>query len=69
LSTSPTVLVQRLSHGERPSLTGKPLKEDVYATLAIRERLYRTIADWVVATDDKRAQEIAQDIMALEKDQ
>jgi len=53
LSADPDIICQRLeaaSAGQRPSLTGKAVCDEVRDILAIREPMYREIADIIVDT-------------------
>lgn len=65
LHTSIDALWQRLSRdgGDRPSLTGADPVEEIASVLAQREPTYRSLADLIVTTDGRSAEEIAAEIV------
>lgn len=59
----------RAGGASRPSLTGKPVEQEVREVLAEREPLYRRIADLTVDTSARTVEEVATTIIrALEKE-
>jgi shikimate kinase len=66
LQVSAARLVSRLagarSADRRPSLTGKPIAEEVTEVLAVREPLYRECASLIINADRERPQAIARRI-------
>ena len=68
LSAPVSVLVDRLEatpeEGLRPTLTGKPLTEEVQEVLAQREVLYREAAHYIVDATHKPAQ-VVEDILEI----
>lgn len=68
LYASPATLVARLSRDRqsgsvRPSLTGRPIDEEVAEILAIREPLYREAATLTVHSDGEPAEQVARRIL------
>ncbi|MFM8476735.1 MAG: shikimate kinase [Planctomycetaceae bacterium] len=68
LYASPATLVSRLSRDRlsgsvRPSLTGRPIDEEVTEVLAIREPLYREAATLTVHSDGEPAEQVARRIL------
>ena len=61
LETDPRVLMERLASdpGERPSLTGRGMLEEVETMLASRTPLYREVADAVIPTSGRTPEEVA----------
>ena len=61
LETDPRVLLERLASdpGDRPSLTGRGLLEEVEAMLITRTPLYREVADAVIPTSGRTPEEVA----------
>jgi len=49
----------------RPSLTGKPQREDMEAVLAERSPIYERVADFIVDTEDKMPEEVAEAIAKM----
>ena len=68
LSAPVSVLVSRLEaapeEGLRPTLTGKPLTEEVQEVLEQRDVLYREAAHYIVDATNKPSQVVA-DILGL----
>jgi 3-phosphoshikimate 1-carboxyvinyltransferase len=59
-------LLQRIGDDpSRPSLTGKPVREDMAAVLAERTPLYQRAADFTIDTDSKSSEEIVESIIKL----
>lgn len=59
-------LVKRIGDDpSRPSLTGKPLREDMAAVLAERTPIYERAADFTIDTDGKMPEDIAELIIKL----
>lgn len=66
LKASVATLCHRIGDSlERPSLTGQPLKEETEAVLASREPIYAQAADFVIDTENKTPEEIAEIIVKL----
>jgi shikimate kinase len=67
LNPSHGILVSRLSDRgaglRRPSLTGKPIAEEVAEVMAVREPLYRECATLIVQTDNLRPDQVAKHIL------
>lgn len=61
LHAAPAVLAARLAAdaGDRPSLTGKPVDQEVEEVLAVRDPLYRAVASRVVEVDRPLAEIVA----------
>ena len=61
LETDPSALVERLVRepGDRPSLTGRGLLEEVEEVLASRTPLYHEVADAVIPTSGRTPEEVA----------
>ena len=68
LSAPVSVLVDRLEatpeEGLRPTLTGKPLTEEVQEVLAQRDALYREVAHYIVDATNAPAQ-VVEDILEI----
>ncbi|MPN20500.1 Shikimate kinase 2 [bioreactor metagenome] len=68
LSAPVSVLVDRLEatpeEGLRPTLTGKPLTEEVQEVLAQRDVLYREAAHYIVDATNAPAQ-VVEDILGI----
>lgn len=63
LSGEVDTLLKRIGKGaNRPSLTGKPLREDLQETLGARETLYKEACNLKVVTDNKNLIEIIKEI-------
>lgn len=57
-------LVNRIGNDpNRPSLTGKPVKDDIHQTLRERHRLYQQAADVKINTDNRTPAEIVKIIL------
>ena len=68
LKVSLDTLLQRIGDDPpRPSLTGKPLREDMAAVLAERTPIYERAADFVIDTDGKMSEEIVESIIQIMK--
>lgn len=64
LQVSITTLLKRIGHDKnRPSLTGKPQKEDMEETLKNRYDLYKNAADVIIDTEKLSKKEVAQKII------
>ncbi len=68
LRARPETIIRRLSadprtETQRPSLTGRPLAEEVGALLEERTPLYRHFADLTLSTDDLSPEEAARRIL------
>ncbi|MFM7057264.1 MAG: shikimate kinase [Planctomycetota bacterium] len=68
LHAAPATLVARLSRdrlngSNRPSLTGRPIDQEVAEVLAIREPLYREAASLTVHSDGEPAEQVARRIL------
>jgi shikimate kinase len=55
-------LGDRLSVQRRPSLTGKPITEEIAEVLAVREPLYRDCATLIVDAEGERPEQVAKRI-------
>jgi shikimate kinase len=64
------VLAQRLEEypqeGQRPTLTGRPIAEEMQEVLAAREALYQEVADYVMDASANPQQVIAQILAVLQ---
>ncbi len=59
-------LIARIGNDpNRPSLTGKPLDDDIKETLEARDKLYREAADVAIDTDHRLPEDIVEVIMTL----
>lgn len=66
LIAKPETLINRIGNDpNRPSLTGKSLKEDIQITLKERLPLYQRAADSSVTTDNKSPDEIVKLILKI----
>lgn len=70
LVARPETIYQRMttdtkSAEQRPNLTSAGGIHEVSALLALREPVYRACADYTVETDDKSAEQVAQEIVCL----
>ncbi|MFM7040164.1 MAG: shikimate kinase [Planctomycetaceae bacterium] len=68
LHASPVTLAARLSRdrlsgSSRPSLTGRPIDQEVAEVLAVREPLYREAATLTVHSDGEPAEQVARRIL------
>lgn len=68
LHASPATLVARLSRdrlngSSRPSLTGRPIDQEVAEVLSVREPLYRETATLTVHSDGEPAEHVARRIL------
>jgi len=64
-------LIKRIGDDEsRPSLTGKPLREDMATVLAERTPIYQRVADITIDTEGKNPDKVAEEVAKLypEKD-
>lgn len=66
LRNDPATLRARLTAepGDRPSLTGRPIEEEIADVLAEREPTYRRLADVVIDADAGTAEEVARTLRA-----
>lgn len=63
LKASTDTLVKRIGNDEyRPSLTGRSLREDVEVVLAERRPIYEQAADFIIDTEGKMPEEVAEAI-------
>ncbi|HWQ65418.1 MAG TPA: shikimate kinase [Methanospirillum sp.] len=67
LTSDEKVIARRISGTTRPSLTGRPLAEEIHDVLADRMPNYRSAADFVLDTTGKRPAEAAQELKNLIK--
>jgi len=66
LKASLDTLLQRIGDDQsRPSLTGKPLREDMETVMAERASIYERVADLIIDTESKTPEEIAESIITL----
>ncbi|MDI6427928.1 shikimate kinase AroL [Cronobacter dublinensis] len=70
LNVPVAVLAQRLEafpeEGQRPTLTGKPVTEEIAEVLAVRDALYRACAHHVIDAADTPASVVSRIITALQ---
>ncbi len=67
LQVSVTTLLTRIGHDQnRPSITGKPQKEDMEETLKNRYDLYKNAADFIIGTEKKTPKQIVDTISQLQ---
>lgn len=69
LTARPETILARMSADaatatQRPALTGKSPLDEIVELLAIREPIYRESADWVVDTEGKTPETLADEIIA-----
>jgi len=70
LKASLDTLLKRIGNDSyRPSLTGKPLREDMEAVLAERSPIYERAADFIIETEDKTPEEVAEEIIKIYREQ
>ncbi len=63
-------LLERIGDDQyRPSLTGKPPKEDMKAVLAERTPIYQQVADVTIDTEGRKPEEVAEAIARLYSEQ
>ena len=63
-------LLRRIGNSQsRPSLTGKSQREDMEAVLAERSPIYERVADFIVDTEGKMPEEVAEAIAKLYTEQ
>lgn len=68
LKASTDTLLERIGNGQsRPSLTGRSQQEDIEAVLAERRLIYEQAADFVIDTDGKMPEEVAEAITKFYK--
>ncbi len=66
LKANTNTLLRRIGNDQsRPSLTGKSPREDMEAVLAERSPIYQRVADFIVDTEGKMPEEIAEAIAKL----
>lgn len=66
LKVSLDTLLRRIGNGQsRPSLTGRPQREDMETVLAERSPIYERVADFIIDTEGKTPEEIAEAIIKL----
>lgn len=64
LKVSLDTLLRRIGNGQsRPSLTGRPQREDMETVLAERSPIYERVADFIIDTEGKTPEEIAEAII------
>lgn len=70
LKANTDTLLRRIGNDQsRPSLTGKSPREDMEAVLAERSPIYQRVADFIVDTEGKMPEEIAEAIANLYTEQ
>jgi len=70
LKANTDTLLQRIGNDQyRPSLTGKSPREDLETVLAERTPIYERVADFIINTETKRPQEVAEVIAELYTEQ
>jgi shikimate kinase len=70
LKANTDTLLRRIGNDQsRPSLTGKSPREDMEAVLAERSPIYQRVADFIVDTEGKMPEEIAEAIAKLYTEQ
>ena len=65
LEASVETLAGRIGESSRPSLTGRPVDEEVAEVLAAREATYRGMAEHTVKTDDRAPEEVCDELQHL----
>jgi len=70
LKANTDTLLRRVGNDQsRPSLTGKSQREDMEAVLADRSPIYEQVADFIIDTEDKMPEEVAEIITKLYMEQ
>jgi shikimate kinase len=70
LKANTDTLLRRIGNDQsRPSLTGKSQREDMEAVLAERSPIYRRVADFIVDTEGKIPEEVAEAIAKVYTEQ
>lgn len=70
LKASLDAILERIGEdSSRPSLTGKPLREDMETVLAERAPIYQLAADFAVETDGKTPDAVAGEILEYWREQ
>jgi len=70
LKANTDTLLRRIGNDQsRPSLTGKSQREDMEAVLAERSPIYQRVADFIVDTEGKMPEEVAEAIAKLYTEQ
>lgn len=70
LKANTDTLLRRVGNDQsRPSLTGKSQREDMEAVLADRSPIYEQVADFIIDTEDKMPEEVAEIIAKLYMEQ
>jgi len=70
LKANTDTLLRRIGNDQsRPSLTGKSQREDMEAVLAERSPIYERVADFIVDTEGKMPEELAEAIAKLYTEQ
>ena len=70
LKASVDTLLKRIGNDQsRPSLTGKSQREDMETVLADRSPIYQRVADFIIDTEGKMPEEIAEVIAKLYSEQ
>lgn len=70
LKANTDTLLRRIGNDQsRPSLTGKSHQEDMEAVLADRSPIYEQVADFIIDTEDKMPEEVAEIITKLYMEQ
>lgn len=70
LKANTDTLLRRIGNDQsRPSLTGKSPREDMEAVLAERSPIYQRVADFIVDTEGKMPEEVAEAIAKLYTEQ
>ena len=70
LKANTDTLLRRIGNDQsRPSLTGKSQREDMEAVLAERSPIYQRVADFIVDTEGKMPEEVAEAIVKLYTEQ
>jgi len=66
LKANTDTLLRRIGNGQsRPSLTGKPQQKDMEVVLAERSPIYERVADFIIDTEGKMPEEVAEAIVKL----
>jgi shikimate kinase len=62
LMASVDILASRIKQTDRPSLTGKPIDQELETILEQRKKLYSQVAGWQIDTTDESPASLAQSI-------
>ena len=68
-ASTDTLLGRIFDDQARPSLTGKPQREDMEAVFVERRPTYERVADIIIDTENKTPEEVVEEIIKLNKEQ